>query len=118
MCGCDLPRTSTLRDIARTLVWPGDLDLAPEVLHLEAATQCPDPYGNSDPSALTRWVVAHPALWAIVAAAAAFAVSTMNFGFAYWGAWAGAAVAFGVLNIWLWRENGAGHHLRSLILRR
>lgn len=39
---------------ARTLVWPGDLDLAPEVLHLEAATKCPDAYGSSDPSKLTR----------------------------------------------------------------
>lgn len=29
---------------ARTLVWPNGADMAPEVLHLDAAKDCPDPW--------------------------------------------------------------------------
>ena len=34
---------------ARTLVWPNGADMAPEVLHLEAARNCPKPWATTSP---------------------------------------------------------------------
>lgn len=31
---------------ARTLVWPNGADMAPEVLHLDTAKDCPDPWSR------------------------------------------------------------------------
>jgi hypothetical protein len=42
-------RQVTVDPEARTLVWPNGADMAPEVLHLDAAKDCPDPWAYPMP---------------------------------------------------------------------
>ena len=66
----------------------------------------------------TRWAVAHPVWWGLVTAAEAFVVAWILFGGANWAAWLAASVAFGLVNLALWRPGGPGHRLRTYLLRR
>lgn len=45
----DYFRQVRIDEEAGTLVWPNGADLAPEVLHVEAATECPDPWTRPIP---------------------------------------------------------------------
>jgi hypothetical protein len=73
---------------------------------------------SEDPSSLTRWVVAHPALWGLLSGLAVLAAAIGLFRGDHPVAWVGASAAFGVFNYVLWRRRGPGHELRAYVLRR
>ena len=58
---------------------------------------------SDDPSSLTRWVVAHPALWGLFSGLAALCVFRLFDG-EYPVAWLAASARFGSFNYVLWRR--------------
>lgn len=69
-------------------------------------------------SSLTRWVVAHPALWSTATGLAIAAIGLALFGAEEWAAAAVVGALFGLLNLWLWRAGGPGHRWRADLLGR
>jgi hypothetical protein len=73
---------------------------------------------SEDPSPLTRRVVAHPVLWALLSGLVTFVMAFGLFEGEYPVAWLAACAGFGLLNWLLWRPGGRGHALRAYLLRR
>lgn len=73
---------------------------------------------SDDPSSLARWVIEHPALWSVATGLAMLAVGLLLFGASSWPLAALVGLIFAAGNFWLWRRDGAGHTLRSYMLRR
>lgn len=73
---------------------------------------------TNDPSALSRWVAAHPVLWSASTGLAMAGLGLLLFGTGSWALAAVVGVCFASLNIWLWRSGGPGHRWRASLLRR
>jgi hypothetical protein len=73
---------------------------------------------SEDPSSLTRWVVAHLVLGALVCWLAMFVMALGLFDGEHPVAWLAASAGFGLLIYGLWRPGGPGHALRAYVLRR
>jgi hypothetical protein len=70
----------------------------------------------ADDPPVTRFAVAHPWLWGLVAGVLAAALALRLFPGEWWP-WA-AALAFGLANALAWRPNGPAHRVRAWLVRR